>query len=97
MVPFATVPMPAPPILWLALAGVLLLLELVGADGVVKESRSQDVPALCRFKMVVDEFFTGSTVMAGDYVRYTATGPVLAIQVSGDDGRTVMSAINGAR
>ncbi|WP_094583974.1 NfeD family protein [Synechococcus sp. BO 8801] len=25
--------MPAPPILWLALAGVLLLLELVGADG----------------------------------------------------------------
>ena len=33
MVPFATVPMPAPPILWLALAGVLLLLELVGADG----------------------------------------------------------------
>ncbi len=31
--PRRTPPMPAPPILWLALAGVLLLLELVGADG----------------------------------------------------------------
>ena len=30
--PLRPLPMPAPPILWLALAGVLLLLELVGAD-----------------------------------------------------------------
>jgi len=76
---------------------VSLTLELVGSDGIVKDTQTQSIAGLNRFKAVVGDYFTDATVEAGDYVRFTATGPVVAIQISGDNDRTVMSALTAAQ
>lgn len=76
---------------------VTVTFELVGTDGVVKDSRSESIAGLSRFKAVVGDYFSASMVEAGDYVRFTATGPVVAIGITGDDGRTVMSALTAAQ
>ena len=72
-------------------------ITLVGADGTVKAERSETIDPYNRFKAVVADYFIDATLEAGDYVRYIATGPIVALEAGGDMDRTVMTALTGSR
>ncbi|NOY22906.1 MAG: hypothetical protein GXO70_05280, partial [Acidobacteria bacterium] len=78
-------------------ADASVTLQLVGADGTVKAEKTESIAAMHRFKAVVADYFDTTTLEAGDTIRYSATGPVVALESSGDLDRTFMSALTASR
>ena len=76
---------------------ITVTLQLVGKDGMVKATEIETIDALSRFKAVVEDYFPDATLRDGDYVRFNANGPVVAIQISGRDDNRMMSALAGVR
>jgi len=72
-------------------------IQLVGADGTVKEEKTESIAAMHRFKAVVADYFTTATVAPGDTVRYFSDEPIIAVEASGDLDRSFMTALTGSR
>ena len=75
----------------------LVTIQLVGADGTVKEEKTEPITAMHRFKAVVADYFTTATVEPGDTVRYFSDKPIIAVEASGDLDRSFMTALTGSR
>ena len=74
-----------------------VIIQLVAADGTVKAEKAEPIAAMHRFKAVVADYFTGTTLAAGDTIRYTSDQPVIALEASGDIDRTFMTALTAGR
>jgi len=72
-------------------------IQLVGADGTVKEEKTEPIAAMHRFKAVVADYFTTATVAPGDTVRYFSDEPIIAVEAIGDLDRSFMTALTGSR
>lgn len=72
-------------------------IQLISKDGQIKTEKTVTIEAGHRFKSVVSEFFSGTQIERGDYIRYISSDPVVGIIVNGDNARTFMTALVGTK
>jgi len=74
-----------------------VIVQLYDKDGILKAQHTESIGTLNRFKAVVGDYFTGTTLAKGDSVRFTSDQPLTSIEVSGDVDRTVMTALTASQ
>ncbi len=70
-------------------------IQLFSKDGTIKVEKTVTLESMHRFKAVVSDFFSDTTIEDGDYIKYISSNSVVAIVVNGDKNRTFMSALTG--
>ena len=70
-------------------------IQLFSKDGTIKSEKTITVDSMHRFKAVVSDLFSDTTIEEGDFIKYISSNSVVAIVVNGDNDRTFMSALTG--